>query len=224
MNRFQAIGVTIRKNFTVRKVIGTLLGTILLGIGIAGLRLSLMGNDPYTAMNLALSGGFHMGLGNFQLLMNIIFFTMQFTWGYTNIGLGTLINFVGLGYIIQGSSWVLLRTIGDCTGCSLVYSLVYMLISLVVLCFGLGMYQETGCGVSPYDYLCIGLKDHTPIPFFICRIITDGGCVVVILLAVAVHFINWEGANLGIGTIISAFFMGPLIDLFRKVNARWINP
>ena len=47
-------------NLTFRKALAVVLGNLILGFGCALLAYSLMGNEPYTAMNMAMSGGFHM--------------------------------------------------------------------------------------------------------------------------------------------------------------------
>ncbi len=224
MKRLTAIGNNFSHNLTVRKVIAAVLGNIILGFGCAGLKLSLMGNEPYTAVNLAMSEGFHMGLGNYQLIVNALLFIIQLIWGYTYIGFGSLVNLVGLGYIIQGADWVLATTIGDCTGKSLIFSLLYMAVSMVVLTFGLGMYQEADVGLSPYDYLSNGMCKALKWPFFLCRVLTDTVCVIVIIVAVFTGFIGWENAHLGVGTIIGAFCLGPLVAAFRKLNGKWITP
>ena len=40
-------------NLTYRRVTGVLLGNFIIGIAVAGLAYSLMGNDPFTGMNMA---------------------------------------------------------------------------------------------------------------------------------------------------------------------------
>lgn len=209
---------------TTRKVIGVILGNLFIGIGATGLRLSMMGNDPYTACNMALSEGFRMGLGTYQLIVNILLLIIQLIWGRSYLGLGTIINMCCLGYVIQYATILLRITIGDGNGKSFLYQLVYMLISLIIIACGLSMYQIANLGVSPYDYLALGMTDHFKLPYFFNRIITDTLCVLIILASVGIHFISWENAHLGIGTIMSAFCLGPFINMFNRFNRKWITP
>ena len=79
----------------------TVLGNVFIGIGAAGLRLSLMGNDPFTGMNMAISGGLGVGLGTYHLLVNCVLMIIQLIWGRKYIGFGTLVNMCLDGYIIE---------------------------------------------------------------------------------------------------------------------------
>ncbi len=224
MNLFQKLYQFFIKPVTGRKAAGVILGNIFIGIGAAGLRLSLMGNDPYTACNMALSEGFHMGLGTYQLIVNIIMLIIQLIWGRSYLGFGTIVNMCFLGYIIQYVTIVLQATIGDGTGKSFFYQLIYMLISLLALAFGLSMYQTANLGVAPYDYLALGMTDHFKPPYFVNRVITDAVCVLLILISVGIRFITWENAHLGVGTVLAAFCLGPFVNMFNRYNRKWILP
>lgn len=223
MNRITVIKDNLIHNSTPRRLLAVTLGNVILGFGIAGLRLSLMGNDPYTASTMAISDGLHMGLGNYQLILNLVLAVIQILWGYKYIGMGTLINMCLLGYIVQFAAIPLEAVLGSGAGHSLVYCLVYMLGALVVVSFGLSMYQVADLGVAPYDYLSIGMTDRFPLPYFANRVITDAACVAMILVAFAVGFIGWENCHLGIGTVVCAFCLGPFVGFFNRFNQKWIR-
>ena len=98
-----------------------------------------------------------------------------------------------------------------------------MLAALMVVSFGLSMYQKADLGMAPYDFFSIGMTEHFHNPYFINRIITDGTCVCIILLSVAVGFVGWENSHLGIGTVVCAFCLGPFVGMFDKLNEKWIH-
>lgn len=210
------------KTVTPRKAIAVILGNIIIGIGAAGLRLSLMGNDPYTAANMALSEGFQIGLGTYQLIVNVLLLIIQLIWGRKYIGFGSIVNMCFLGYIVQYATVLMNFAIGDGTGKSFLYQLVYMMISLIVLSSGLSMYQIANLGVSPYDYLALGMTEHFRLPYFVNRVITDLLCVLLIVGAVGIGFISWKNSHLGIGTVLVAFCLGPFVNMFNKCNKKWI--
>ena len=210
------------QNITTRKVIAVLLGNMILGIGAALLAYSLMGNEPYTAMNMAISGGIGMGLGNYQLIVNIMLLIVQLIWGRSYIGFGSIVNMFFLGYIIQFSGYAINTLFGPSDAYVLPLRLVIMVVSFVFMTYGLSMYQTASLGVAPYDYVALGLTDHFPIPFFASRMIGDCCCVLVIIVAVFGGLITWETSHLGVGTIVGAFCLGPLINFFNKYNRPWI--
>ena len=41
---------------------------------------------------------------------------------------------------------------------------------------GASLYQTADLGIAPYDYLSLGLRDYTPVPYFGCRVFTDALC------------------------------------------------
>ena len=211
------------KPLTGRKALAVVLGNVFIGIGAAGLRLSLMGNDPYTAANMALSEGFHMGLGNYQLLVNVLLLIIQLIWGRAYIGFGSIVNMCFLGYIIQFVMPIIQTLVGDGNEKSFMYRFIYMLISLIILSFGLSMYQIANLGVSPYDYLALGMTEHFKPPYFVNRVITDAFCVMLIVVAACTGFISWADSNLGVGTVLAAFCLGPFVNMFNKANRAWIT-
>ena len=193
--RLSVITENVLHHSTPRRVVAALLGNVILGIGIAALKLSGMGNDPFCASSMAISDGLHMGLGTFQLLLNLTLGLCLFIWGYRHIGIGTLFNMCLTGYVIQFSQGPLEAVFGSGAGHSLPYCLVYMLAALMVVSFGLSMYQKADLGMAPYDFFSIGMTEHFHNPYFINRIITDGTCVCIILLSVAVGFVGWENTR-----------------------------
>lgn len=62
--------------------------------------------------------------------------------------------------------------------------------------------------MSAYDAIALISADkYRSLPFKYHRVITDGFCVTIGLIF---------GATVGIGTLITAFFMGPMIQWFNN--------
>lgn len=223
MNKLLNLFKTYTQVLTPRRILGTVLGNLILGISAAGLAYSLMGNDPYTAMNMAVSDALGVGLGNYQLLINCLLLIIQLIWGRNYIGLGSVVNIFFLGYVIEYTGYALRLLLGSPEDHTFLQRLFIMLLSLIVISFGLSMYQTAALGVSPYDYLALGLTDHLPTPYFTNRITTDVVCVLVIITTLCCGVTTWEISHLGIGTICVAFFLGPFVNFFNKYNQRWIR-
>ena len=82
-----------------------------------------------------------------------------------------------------------------------------MLAGTVVTGFGVSMYQTPNAGASPYDSLSIIMAKRIPkFTYFWHRIFTDAVCALVCFLA---------GGIVGLGTLVSALGLGPVIDFFN---------
>ena len=71
------------KNLTGKKIAGVILGNLILGIGVALLKVSQMGNDPYSACNMAISDVIGMWLGTYHkccFIRNTAFVGQKIYW------------------------------------------------------------------------------------------------------------------------------------------------
>ncbi len=186
-----------------RRLLGMLIGNYIVGIGCALFKWAAVGNDPYSAGSMALAAFFGIQYGVFNMLYNIMFFILQLIWGRRYIGIGTIVNWFGLGFFTQWT-FSLLRLMGDPV--TWPQKIVVMAIGIVVICLGLSLYQTSDTGLAPYDSLSIMMEHYWHIPYFWCRMITDCISVLVCFLA---------GGLLGIGTLVCAFGLGPIIHLFN---------
>ena len=106
----------------------------------------------------------------------------------------------------------------------MVVRIICLLVGIVIICFGSAFYMTADLGVSTYDAVALVMSNTWKIgKFQYIRIVTDVICV----LAGGIVFLIAGGAwkeiptFIGVGTIITAFFMGPLIEFF---NAKFARP
>lgn len=221
--RIQTIADNIVHNFSTRRLIAMLVGNLILGFGCGGLKLSLMGNDSFNACMMAISEAMGVGQGTVQLVIHSLIMIIELIWGYHYIGLGTFVNMGLLGYVVQYSVPLTAAVFGDCIGRSLPYCLMYMSLSLLVISFGLSMYQVADMGIAPYDYLSLHLAANGKRPYFFYRVLIDCTGVAVILIGVLIGLIPRASSHLGIGTVMGAFCLGPIVSLFNKFHQKWIR-
>lgn len=211
------------KNASNSRIVATFIGTVILGLGLTGLRLSGLGNDPCTAFHLAVSEFLDIGLGNYQLAVNSLMLIVEITFGRKYIGFATIVNMTALGYIIDFLTPLIGSTVGTAIGAGFGYQLVYMGVSLMFLSLGVSMYQLGAMGLAPYDYLSVGLSEGYKFKYFWCRMLTDCTCCGMVVLMVSFALVSWQDCHLGIGTVLSALCLGPFINAFNKVNVLWIK-
>ncbi|MGN1411775.1 MAG: YitT family protein [Oscillospiraceae bacterium] len=202
------------KKVDFKRLISTILGVVLVGIGVGGLNLSNLGADPFSCMNYGLSSVLNLQFGTWQLILNIILFVPMLIVGRRYIGIGTIFNMAGVGYVAQFIDFILVSIgLDGLILSSMVFKILFMLISVVITCFGVALYTKASLGISPYDALAYILEDafKGKIKFKWLRIITDIVCV-------SIGFISHS--TIGIGTVVMMFFTGPLVQFFKDM----LNP
>lgn len=210
---------TYLRRLTPARVRRMCLGVLLIGIAVACYRLSLFGVDAFTCMNLGVSGFLHVGFGTWQLLVNLCILAVVFFLGRENIGLGTVVNMVFVGYIADLLCWLALEVLGLHAG--LPGRIAFLAVGSLFAALGCALYMAAELGVSPYDSVAILLEKQTKgkLPFRTARVLSDVTCVV-IGVAFCLLGKNELREIVGLGTILNALFNGPLIQFFRGLLDR----
>ena len=184
---------------TVRRVLGMVIGIVIISLGIAIFKQSHLGNDSITALNIRLSELLGISLGVQNICTNLLFLVVEFIWGRKYIGLGTLVNGLGCGFIITFFYDIIAGWFGPAE--QLPIQLLWVVIAVPVTAFGCSLYQTADLGVAPYDSLALALQDHLHKPYFGCRVFTDALCAAITFLL---------GGLVGIGTLVCAFGLGDM--------------
>ena len=189
-----------------KRIAMSLAGNLLVGIGVAIFKFSALGNDPFNGMNMALADLFQVPYPTLQIMVNILFFAIQLLAARELIGFGTVINIFLIGYIVNFTYGLLVRSLGS-PG-SFAIQLLAMVTGMLICSLGLSLYQCSEMGTAPYDALALILdRKLKKLPYFWCRILCDGSCALVCFLA---------GGIVGLGTLVSAFGFGPVIAFFNR--------
>jgi len=195
------------------RILASLLGNVLIAVGIALFKQSSLGNDPFTGMNMAVADLLRISFPVFQLCVNAVLFLIQFLTGRKLIGFGTLVNAFLIGSMV--SFFFRLSTGWFGMPEAFPVRVLVMVIGMTVCCFGLSLYQTAELGVSPYDSMALILDRRLArVPYFWCRIFTDGLCALVCFLA---------GGIIGLGTLVTAFGFGPVIAFFNRFVPRLLR-
>lgn len=192
-----------------------LLGILLIGICVTCYRLSEFGVDPFSGMNLGISGFIGWSFGNWQLVANILILVVVFFTVRHLIGPGTVINMVGVGYTADFLCWVVLDVLK--VEMTLPLRILALCLGTLFASLGVALYMIADMGLAPYDSVALIIEKLTKgkVPFQFARVASD---ITVIVIGVA--FCLAAGNNVwlivGIGTIVNALLNGPLIQFFRK--------
>ena len=193
-----------------RRIIMAAAGILLTGVSIGFFKRSLFGVDPYQCFVNGLDNIIPLRFSTVYLLANVVQLIVVFFMNRHYIGISTLMNLFLLGYVVEFSEATLERMFGDL---GLGMRIVFLVIGIVVTCIAAALYYSADLGVSTYDAIPLHIASLQPklfghvLPFRVVRIISD-----VICTAVGVAL----GARAGLGTVVTALFMGPLIAFFRR--------
>lgn len=199
------------RGVTVRRFLVMLAGIVLIALGISLFKLSLMGNDPSSAVVMAIGDVLSTPFAPTLFAANCLWFVAEICLGRKYIGIGSFANWFGVGIISSGFTKVLngLFTLPD----AFPARLGVMLVGVLVLSLACSMYQTADVGIAPYDSLAIIMHERLPrVSYFWCRMLFDSLCA---LMA-------WRlGGIVGLGTLTCALGLGPFISFFdRHVSRR----
>lgn len=115
-------------------------------------------------------------------------------------GIGTLFNVYYIGFVID----VLMLGGFIKESSNSITSLVMMVVGLVLIAFAMVLYMSSGYGAGPRDSLMVILSKRTGESAGFCRSVVEG----IALLC------GWLlGGNVGIGTVISVFGIGIVVQI-----------
>lgn len=207
-----------------RRILMSLLGVIICAISVGFFKHAALGVDPFQSLMAGLDALIPIEFGTLYVIVNAILLIFTLIFDRKNIGIATFINLFLLGYITQFTMELLAVWMPDPT---LLARWLCLLGAIVVICFGSALYMTANLGVSAYDAVAIILAYKWKLgKFQYCRIGADlvcviAGCVIFLIAGGAFRDIPTIA---GVGTVITAFFMGPLIEFFNVKFARpWLN-
>ena len=147
------------------------------------------------------------------MIVNLVLLLFAFAFDRRKIGLATMINLFLLGYIAEFSQ-ACCKALFPAPG--LAGRLLLLAAAVVLMCFASAFYFTAALGVSTYDAVSlIWSEKQNRLRFPYCRIICDCVCALLGALLCRAGGVKLSGV-VGIGTVITAFFMGPLIAFFNR--------
>ena len=203
-----------------RRILMSLCGVVICAVSVGVFKIAALGVDPFQSLMSGLDSLIPISFGTLYVIVNLLLLSFSLIVDRSKIGLATFINLFLLGYITE-FTYETLQTVFISP--SMLVRILCLLVGIVVICFGSALYMTADLGVSTYDAIAIALSGKWKLARFqYCRIATDLVCVIsgVLLFLTAGGTIGQIPTIAGVGTIITAFFMGPLIEYFNVRVAR----
>lgn len=202
-----------------KKLVILLIGLSIAHLGVTLFLLSNLGSDPFNVlvqgihnvvtkipfMGFLSHGNTHMAIC-FLIIIALLFVDRSY------IKIGTVVCMICGGPIIDFFTWLLGGIINE--NLPFVLRLVILAAGCVILAFGMTIVMKSDAGVGPNDLVAISISDKLHKKFGIIRIIVDFSFVLIGFLL---------GGVANIGTIICAFLVGPVAEIFLPFHEKWIK-
>ena len=203
-----------------KRIFMSLFGVLVSGVCVGFMKVAAFGVDPFQVLVAGLDRTIPIQFGTLYVLINVVLLLFSLVADRNNIGLATFINLFLLGYVVDFTRNTL-SALFPAPG--MVLRVGFMIFGIVALCIGSALYMTADLGVSTYDAVAIVMsKKWKWGQFKYVRICTDLVCVLLggLLIYLGSGSFGEIVASIGVGTIVTAFFMGPLIEFFNEKIAR----
>lgn len=190
-------------NETHKRIIMCVTGIFLSGVAAGTFAFTSFGMDPFQVLAHGTWRLTPISFGTFYVILNALLLLFMVIFNRKMIGLGTIINLFLLGYVVEYTEKLLAVLFPSPT---VVLRVVLMLFALVLASFAASLYFVADMGVSAYDWIALTISDRKGWAFRAVRVATDFICVLIGGLL---------GASVGVGTVLTAFCMGPIIQFFN---------
>lgn len=206
------------KEILIRIVI-LFIGLAIAHLGVTLFLLADLGADPF---NVLVQGIFRtlssfldfplLTHGNTHVVICFIIIIALLFIDRSYIKIGTILCMIFGGPIIDFFTAILSGPLAGMD--SLVTKIIINGLGCVILAFGMTIVIKSDAGTGPNDLVSIVLADKLKKNFGVIRIIVDVSFVVIGFIL---------GGSFGIGTLICAFLVGPVANVFLPFNGKWIQ-
>ena len=176
-------------------------GVMICGASVGIFQKIALGTDPFTCFVTGIANVFGSTYSTWYVILTGIMLVGVAALHRHYIGFATLINLFLTGVAADAMHGLLDLLLPDPTFGT---RCLLMAFNVLLMSLGASLYYVANLGVSAYDAVALMASECYHIASFrVCRVTTDACCV-------AVGF--FLAADVGLGTVITAFFMGPVVQ------------
>ncbi len=169
-----------------------------MGAGVAIAVCGRQGADPLAVVWDGMSNVFPITVGQANILLNIILFTIAFLLDKKQLNLGTILNPIFSG--ISTDFVMSIITVPE----NLSMQILQSTLGVFIIGIGIGMYTSVNFGKSAYDALVFGVASKYRLKLFLTRMIFDALMLITGFLL---------GGTIGVSTIFAVLCMGKIISI-----------
>lgn len=197
-----------------RRLLALAVSLTVIGACVAVFKTVGFGTDPCSTFTLGVSAHTGVSFGTCQMLFNLIMFVPVLRYDLSRVGIGTVGNMVGVGYIAD-FCMARIQPLIPAEGLSLTARAVMFAVSMAAFLAAAAFYMVVDLGVAPYDAMPqliaarLGRWSYRRV-----RMAWD-------LSVLSVGFLL--GSTVGLTTVITGFFLGPVIVFVSDHVRGWFE-
>ncbi len=190
-----------------QRFVRLLVGLFLFGVGIGLMLQSHLGVPPWDVLHQGLAKRFGLTVGIWSIIVSVLVLLLWLPLR-ERYGLGTLLNAVIIGLVLDLTSAV----VPEATTTTVAWAM--LLAGVVIIGVASGLYIGANLGPGPRDGLMTGIARRGP-SIRLTRAVIE----------IAVLTVGWIlGGTFGIGTIVFALAIGPLVQYFLPLLDKPAGP
>ena len=187
---------------------------IVIGVCVAVFKTVGFGTDPCSTFTLGVSARTGISFGTCQLAFNLLMFLPVIRFDLSRIGVGTVANMVGVGYMADFTMWLMSPHIPP-EGLSMTVRIVLFAVSMAAFLIAAAFYMVVDLGVAPYDAIPQLIAARTNrLSARAIRMLWD-------ISILSLGFLL--GSTVGLTTLITGFCLGPAIAFVSSRVRGWFE-
>ncbi len=187
---------------------------IVIGVCVAVFKTVGFGTDPCSTFTLGVSARTGISFGTCQLAFNLLMFLPVIRLDLSRIGVGTVANMVGVGYMADFTMWLMSPHIPP-EGLSMTVRIVLFAVSMAAFLIAAAFYMVVDLGVAPHDAIPQLIAARTNrLSARTIRMLWD-------ISILSLGFLL--GSTVGLTTLITGFCLGPAIAFVSSRVRGWFE-
>ena len=195
-----------------RRLLALTLSLIVIGACVAVFKAVGFGTDPCSTFTLGVSAHTGVSFGTCQLAFNLLMFVSVLRYDLSRIGIGTIGNMVGVGYIAD-FCMKLMEPLIPAEGLSMAARVVMFVLSMAGFLVAAAFYMVADLGVAPYD--AVPQLIAARVKRWSYRRVRMAWDISVLSVGFCL------GSAVALTTVITGFCLGPVITLISDRAGGW---
>ncbi|WP_456275994.1 YczE/YyaS/YitT family protein [Bacillus sp. AK128] len=190
-----------------------LIGLLILSLGVAFTIQSNLGAGPWDALNVGLSTTFGLTVGSWVIIVGLILIIVNAVLLKERPDVLAVFTIVIVGALIDFWLLFILHQLEPTT---FINQLMVMALGLILLSLGISIYLQAKFPIIPIDKFMLAIQHRLNVNLMVAKTIGELTALILALIF---------GGPIGVGTIIIALSVGPLVQLFfprmERLKEKW---